>query len=218
MSHVRLIMLSLVAVLVVGAVASSSASAKTLNRYYEQPMTELGLEKIEASVGNAVLLGTVGGGNTKIQIECVENFTNGVEIEKEGKSKGVVEYKKCEATLLEKGTHTNLGCKVEEPIKFNYTDQLIEGPGGAVEDEYKGTGEKELFVKITIKGCVLFEGKFEVKGTYVASLPEGEQDQTEHIIVFTSTGSKVKFANNPASFTNTVSKVKRTNKQRWYVD
>jgi hypothetical protein len=217
MSHIRLIMLSLVAVLVASAVASSPALAKVNNRYYEQPMTELGLEKIEASVGNAVLLGTVGGGNTKIQIECVENFTTGVEIEKEGKSKGAVEYKKCEVTLLEKGTHTNLGCKVEEPIKFAYVGQLIEGPGGAVEDEYKGTEEK-LFFKFTLKGCVLFEGKFEVKGPYVASLPEGAQDQTEHKIVTTSTGSKLRFSNNPLSITNTTTKVKRTTKKRWYVD
>ena len=102
---------------------------------------------------------------------------------------------------------------------FKYTDKLIEGPGGAEEDEFKPTCAEELFVTIEITGaeCALASTD-KVKGKYTAALPDGEVQLESHEIVFHSTGSSLAFGGKKASFTNTISGVMLKSAKLWYAD
>jgi hypothetical protein len=222
MSKVKFVMLSLIAVLAVSALAASSASAKTENKYYETTeKKELVAQPIEGTVGTAQLQSIIS--NIKIFIICTTNKLSEAEISTEGSSKGEITYSGCTISEIKNGIKTEAKkCKVEIPA-FKFKDKLIEGvESGVVEDEFK-PASGTLFVEIKIKGekvaeCGL-EGTFKTEGSYIASLgDEAEVEKAEGEIVFTSTGSKVKFGKEKTSYTNVVSKVKRTNGKKWYVD
>lgn len=220
MSRMKWIMLSLVAVLGVSAVASVTASAATKNRFFVEKVELAGSDKIEGTVETAQLNSIVA--NLKMMIVCTENklVANTGEIEALGASKGEIEYNKCKVYEIKEGVLTLLTvCTVKEPIKFSFKDQLIEGPGGLVEDEFKPSSGT-VFVKIEITGSLCaFKGTLEPKGTYVASLgDEGERQLVEHELVFTSTGSKITLGTEKGAFTNRVSKVKVVGSKPWYVE
>jgi hypothetical protein len=222
MSRVKLGLLSLVAVFAVNAMAAVSASALS-NAYFEQPSKALGTEAIEGVVGSASLQSEVSG--LKIIIECTKNSFTG-EIEAGGKSKGEIKYESCKVLSVKEGKKETLTlCKVLEPISFKFLDKLFtQTKAGVVADNFEPS-TPPIFVTIEIEGstCVLNAGskvkKFKVEGTYAASLgAQAEEDQTEHELVFTEAGSSVTFEGKPASYTNTVAKLKRTNGKEWYVD
>jgi hypothetical protein len=219
-------MLAMVAVLGISAVSAVSASATQQTRYFVSGVELTGAaEEVEGTVETAALNSTIAG--LAVRIVCTTNkLVAGAgknAIEKNGLSKGEIEYAGCELYKVEKGVQEAQGakCTIEIPI-FKFTDQLVAGPGGLVEDEFKGTLESETFVeiKITAKSeqtCVL-KGMFKAKGTYIASLgSEEERELTEHELVFTSTGSKVKLGAEPASFTNRTRLHLKTNKG-WFTN
>jgi hypothetical protein len=221
MSRIKLAVVSVLAVAAVCAVAAGTASAAQETRYFVEGTELKATETVDGAVGVAQLNSTLLG--QKIMIECTANeltTTGENTIEEKGKSKTEIIYKQCYVYTISKGTRELLlGCGVET-ITFKAIDQLIAGPGGLVEDEFKpSTGE--VFVSINIvnangKTCSL-KSKDEVKGSYVASFgDEGERSSTEHELVFTSTGSKVTFAGEPASYTNTVSRLKLRSGKNFY--
>lgn len=222
MSRIRLILLSLGAVFAVSAMAAASASALS-DAYFEQPSKALATEPIEGRVGTAWLQGEIA--KLKSIIECTTNKLEGGEIEAAGKSKGKIEYNGCKFYTISEGKKTNqtANCPVKEPIKFSFLDQLFtQTKAGVVADEFKPSAPP-VFVEIGVGGskCTLTvdKEKLKVEGTYAASLGgQAEEDQTEHEIVFNEAGSSVTLGGKPASYTNTVEKVKRTNGKEWYVD
>jgi hypothetical protein len=211
MTRIKLILLSMVAVLGISAVASvaSAAAAEPLTRYSVEGIGEIkeALE-VTATVGTAQLSGFLL--KAKIMIECTKNKEVGGLIEPEGKSKGEIVYEGCTLYSIHSIKESlSANCRVTEPIKFKFLDLLIVGKGGLIEDEFKpATGEN--FVEITVgnapeKTC-LEKGTFPAKGTYTASLgAEGEVLKTLHELVFTSGGSKLTFNGEPASYTNRIS-------------
>lgn len=208
--------LSLLAVLAVVAVTSASASALE-TRYVAEGKEVTTAETYSAVVGVAQLNSTIG--SVKIMIECSANalITTGANaIEAEGKSSGEISFSQCVIYEIKKGSRVLLSsCTITEPIKFAFKDLLVSGPGGLLEDEYKpSTGT--IFVEITIGVCVL-KGTYKAEGAYTASFgAEGEREVSEHELLFHSTGSKVTLGKEPASFTNTISRIKLKSGKSWY--
>ncbi len=204
MTRIKLIMLSMVAVLGVSAVASTSAFALE-TRWTVEGTTVTTETPVEGVVGTAQLNSIILG--QKIIIECTENTLSNAAIEKEGKSKGEIKFKKCTVVTVAGGVRGALPkCVVKEPIEFKFLDLLVAGPGGVLEDEFKpSTGEEFVTIHIENKGeeiCTL-RGVYEATGTYDASGgAEVEVSKTEHELVYTSTGSKVKLKKELAAFTN----------------
>jgi hypothetical protein len=211
MSRIKLVLMAMVAVLCVSAVASvaSAVAAEPLTRYSVESVGEIkeALE-VTATVGTAQLNGFIA--KAKVMIECTNNKQTSGKIETEGKSKGEITYGGCTLYSIHSVKESlSATCRITEPIKFSFIDLLIVGKGGLIEDEFKpATGE--TFVEITVanapeKSCIE-KGTFPAKGTYIASLgAEGEVLKKLHELVYTSTGSKITFGGEPASFTNRVS-------------
>lgn len=218
MSRIRLALLCLVAALTVSAVASIAASAAPTNRFFVNKVELAAEEPIEGVVETAQLNFEVA--SAKTMIDCTTNTLVKGAVNKNGETSGEITFKGCKVYSIASGVASPLGvCTVEEPITFKFTDQLITGPGGLVEDEFKPSEANEVFVKIKINGasCTI-KGTYEPKGTYVASLgSEGEVERTEHELVYTSTGSKIKISEKPASFTNRT-KIKLKSGKGFYVD
>jgi hypothetical protein len=209
MTRIRLILLSMVAMLALSAAASATASAAVETRYFVEGDTELAAsESIAGTVGTAELVSTLA--NDKIAIVCTKNTLSNATVETVGKSKGEIKYEECgELKQIKGGTLTTVtNCKVTIP-PFKFIDLLVAGPGGTVEDEFKPeTGTTFVEIEIGGTGCnAIFKGKFLASGSYVASLPKGELGEVGHLIDFTSTGSKVTFNKELASYTNSVSNV-----------
>jgi len=211
MTRIKLILLSMVAVLGISAVASvaSAAAAEPLTRYSVEGIGEITTAlNLTASVGTAQLNGFILG--SKIMIECTNNTLKNGQIEPEGKSKGEISFTGCTLFVIKSTKESQaVKCEVKVPT-FSYTDLLVRGPGGLIEDEFKPTGAENTFVTVEVlqvsgQNCLL-KGNFKAKGSYVASLgAEGEVLKKLHELLFTSTGSKLTFGNEPASFTNHIS-------------
>jgi hypothetical protein len=100
---------------------------------------------------------------------------NKVEIGPSGKSKLTIEFKNCKVYNLKLEP---LPCTVSEPIIIKLRDQLVyknHKEGEEILEIFypdEGAGVSKfsagVFTKITIKACVLFEGKYEVKGSAIA--------------------------------------------------
>ncbi|HXB63311.1 MAG TPA: hypothetical protein VNV42_00400, partial [Solirubrobacteraceae bacterium] len=145
MSRFKFVLLSMLAVMSVGAASlASSASAHEFvlcmkvgpGHKYE---TKLKCEKGEIGSGEWERVGIGAGelipaegisgtsklegeaGGVKIIIECAEDTFSG-ELEAGGASKGEVKFKNCK--VLKKNTKTQLeSCTVKEPIEFKFKDQ-----------------------------------------------------------------------------------------------
>lgn len=218
MTKVRLVMLGMLAVFAVSAVASVSASASTV-AFWECKKVESGghwkdsqctekesggkfdtreitKETFEATSETSELASTILG--ERIIISCGKD-TSGGALTAGGGSEGRVEFSKCFIT----GKNGPLNaCKVKEPIKFAFTDQLRVN-GGKIEDEFKGVLAEEVFVEITITGIGCAIAKTEkVKGTQICELPNGQQPLITHQVVCSPTGSKLTLGGETAEFTS----------------
>ena len=267
MSRVRLVLVSMLAVLAFGAVASASASAHkffaclpssqggyedsacsipagTMNyaKAYVSPSTGNWLlclkggteftdpmcttlgsgpfflrdSGIKATVtgtsGESILEGEVA--LVKVFIKCKKDTFSG-ELEATGASKGKVEFTECRV-VNKKGNQIE-NCKVKEPIEFKFKDQLV---GTTVEDEFKPAAGT-IFVEITMEaeagGVCAISGTYKVEGTQTCKLPSAGTLQAEHEIVCEPSGSSLKFAGNPATFTST-EKVKLESGGSWAIE
>jgi hypothetical protein len=243
MYRTRLVLLGLLAVFVASMVASATASAAGPPRYEicknvgakkgkfengtctkegppeEYEWTEIAKgekDAIEGTSTTSKLEGLVAG--TTTTIECSEDTFTG-SLEEKGKSSGEVKFKNCKFFIVESSSWKKVappGCKVKEPIEFKFKDELTEGgPSRFLEDEFKPESG-ELFVTIEVTECTskMLDGKFEIKGTQLCALPESEAGMTEHEIVCTPSGGRLKLGNEPAGFFST-EKVKQTSKAFW---
>jgi hypothetical protein len=214
MSRVRLFLLSVVAIVAVGAFASTSALATTPvylvclektgsgTKFEERNCSKaLGTGKFElvAVAENLGVTGTLGVSvltstllKAEIKITCKKGKFTGT-IGANGASKGEVTYEECEAG---NSKEKFASCKVPN-IKFKFIDQLVEKSATEVEDEFKPeTGS--IFVEIVIenKGTekCLEKGTFPVEGTQNA---ETEKPSLGALLLrnltFKTSGSKLKF-------------------------
>jgi hypothetical protein len=222
MLNTRSIVGGLLIALALSALAATSATAAQETRYFVEGSELTTAETIDGAIGVTQLSSTVAG--AKFMIECVANElvpTGNNTIEKEGKSNGEVTYKQCYFYVITKGIREfSTTCRVKEPITFDLKGQLIPGPGGLVEGEGKpSTGT--IFVEIVIekipgKTCLL-EKTYKAEGTYVASGgAEGERALIEHEIIAHSTGSKITFGGEPATYRQTSSRIKLRNGKSFY--
>jgi hypothetical protein len=223
MLRTKIVTLSVFAVvLAVSAMAAASASAAQETRYFVEGTELTSAETADGVVGVAQLNVSVAG--AKIMIECTANelvSTGNNSIEAGGKAHTEPSFKQCYLYSISKGARElSTACKVKEPITFVVVGQLIPGPGGAVETEFKPPSGN-IIVEVTIekipgKTCVL-EKAYKAEGSYVASFgDEGERQMTEHEIIFNSTGSKVTFGGEPASMINTFSRLKLRNNKAFF--
>ncbi len=226
MSRFKLIMMSVVAMFVVGAFASASASAITpvylvclekagsgkkfedrncskesgTGKFELIEVTEF--LKVNGTGGLATLKGSLSG--AEIIITCSKQKFEG-EIGAKGLSNGLVTYEGC-AVGNSKEKFTS--CEVPN-IKFKFIDQLVENAKKEIEDEFKpekGTEFVMIEIKaVTGKTCVE-KGKFPVDGTQNAEVEQpstGAKLLTE--LTFKPTGSNLTFDGAAATFESKIS-------------
>jgi hypothetical protein len=219
MARMKLVLLGLVAVLGISAVASASAFAECgtgCTRYFVEKTELAGEDKAEATVETAQLNSEVAG--VKIMIVCTKNKFSEGKIKEKGESSGKIQFEGCKVYEIKNGVLTLLGnCTVKEPIEFNFKDQLVVGPGGMGEDEFKpSSGTTFVVIKIEGSLCAI-KKEYKTEGSYVASAgDEGERELVEHELIFTSNGSKVTFEGKQASFTNRT-KIKVEGSKPYYI-
>jgi len=215
MLRMRLVLLGLAATLVFSAVASGSAFAAAETRYFVEKTEVSAANAIEGTSGVSKLESTIAG--VKIIIECKKDVATG-EIETLGKSKGEIKFTEC-GELMQRNTAREkkkiAKCAVEN-ITFKFIDLLIPGPGGTGEDEFKpASGSTFVTIVVGGTGCnATFKGSYEVEGTQICALPEGEVELVLHEIQCNSTGSKLKLKKEPASFTS-IESLKLTSSKKW---
>lgn len=242
MLRFRFIMMSLVAVLTVGAIASAQASAHAFvgrpcrtgtdpnSRKWSDSVkcfdqTPIGgdpggtwehqviaFAKVEGTSGVSKLESSIA--KESVTIECAKDIATGT-VETNGLSTGEVNIKECK--IINKGKELAT-CKVKEPIVFKFKDQLIANGSGEVEDELKPTKAEEVFAEITIEGslCVL-KGTFKVKGVQTCELPHGEEFLITHEIACKPSGSKLKLGSEEAKFTGT-ERVNLSPAEEWSIE
>lgn len=216
MSRIRLVVLSLVAVLAVSAAASASAlAAETFGGVQCQPYPEgkwkdpqctekgppneyetmeITNSEVKGEGETAILKSEIS--TTKIYIDCQKTTFAG-RIEKGGKSKSEIKYEKC--VLYEESTGKPISTCTVPTITANVADEIVGGKGH-FEDRF--TPEKgEEFTKIKIEGasCTL-KGTFEVKGSQRCELPDAEARQKKHAIRCKESGSSLKLGNKEAFY------------------
>ncbi len=230
MSRFRLILLTSMAMVFVGAYASASASATTpvfsvclkgtggSGTKYE----ESNCEKTDAGgawelvdINEALAIsGTSGVAKMKsvllkaeALITCKKAKVTG-EIEPAGTSKAEATFEGCE---VGNSKETFKNCTVPN-FKFSFADQLIENATTKeAEDELKPKAGSETFAEIKInslegKSCSE-KGTFPVKGTQRAEFPEQATHKTSRSVVFKPLGSHLSFDGEEATFEDTATVV-----------
>jgi hypothetical protein len=219
MARIRLMLLSVLAVLAFGALASVSASAsdktcpqekgKELNWCVEGVVVSedstIKEAPVEGTSGVSVLEGTVLGVKTKV--ECAEDEFKGI-LEDSGADSGEIKFKNCKVIEPE-------NCKVKEPIEFSFISQLVlEEPGARASVEFWGpTGgegkEEEEFVSLTFteKPACAIAGTAAVKGSQTCELDktnaEAWKENTTHKVICKTSGSELKLGTAKAKFSST---------------
>lgn len=227
MSRSRLILLSLLAAFVVGAVATASATeppkkcggkVMTTPNYcvggvqLENSKGESISEKIEGPDGESVLKTTVGNVNTEIKCTkgkstgTIENGTSGTV----GKSKAKITLETCK---LLKPANCKLTAAEESAIKTTELKGALALTGGRIEDKLEPK-EGAAFASISIEGenvsCVIAEpGKpetYAVTGSQLcevdSSNTEAETETEKHKLICKFSGSSLKIGENKAEMSS----------------
>jgi hypothetical protein len=218
-NRIRALLVSMLASLAIGAVASASASAHEFSvpcHKVSAANKEKGeWEKIGATgkceTANAKgefteklltgetesIEGTSGPSflespSLGITIECAEDTFTGT-MAAAGLSTGEVKFYRCRVVVP-------ATCKVKEPIEFKFKDKLVGAATEPVNDEFEPeTGT--TFVEITLSGCTA-EGKYKVEGTQTCSIPAAGQGWAVHEMICNPYGSKLKLGTGAAYFTS----------------
>jgi hypothetical protein len=200
MSRIRLVLLSLFAVLAVSAVASASASAVMPAYTNEAGALITGkLEVLTKKVGgNAVLKGTLAG--VKVEVLCTEEHGTGwVENSAStgmGLDLALLHYLKC-SFVKPPGKL----CKVANElvhVQLVHSLLLLGGPTGYLVDFY--TDISPNFTEIVVNGCenVSLNTSYPVAGSARALA-----NNTNLTLEFTAeSGSELTFGGNPATYTD----------------
>jgi hypothetical protein len=221
-------LVSVVAMFVVGAFASASASAHTfltcLSREKGQWEDSLcskasssgkwetsevaNATKVEGTSGISKLKGELL--SAEILITCKKDIFKG-ELETGGKSKGEVTFEECSAG---NSKETFTACEVPT-IKFKFIDELVleentETKEKEIADEFK-PASGTTFVTIVIKNkegkSCTEKGEFPTKGTQICLLPQGTLFKVLHNIACEPRGSHLEFNSKAATFESTESVV-----------
>jgi hypothetical protein len=220
MSRFKLIVLSMFAVLAVGAVASASASAEgcsdggTKNLFCTFPgNVELHNLLISGESGLSLLSGIIG--ITSFRIHCKDDLFNAT-LQLLGLATGEIDFLGC---TVEKPA--GMGCKIG-PTHPNlvlaiFHLQLASGvmaPTGLAIGT-KSTGEEFSTLEIEGSSCIV-KGSFAVTGTQTVEFPKGEEGLVEHEVVAKKAGSNLKVGGNEASFSSTA-KVHLHSGEKWLI-
>jgi predicted regulator of Ras-like GTPase activity (Roadblock/LC7/MglB family) len=238
MSRFRLILLSLLVALVVGVVASASASeppdkcggtVTTAPNYcveglqLENAKGESTSAKVEGTDGVSVLKATVGGVPTEIECKggkstgSIKNGASG------GVGKSTTNNKFEECKLL---TPTN--CKL--PTNYENEIQTAELPGalgltsGRIETKFTEGGFADIEIEGKESSCVIAGvGKpkvFEISGTQRCEIDsansEAETEALTHKVICNTSGGGLKLGGNKAEMTSEAT-VKLTSGKKWSV-
>jgi hypothetical protein len=201
MTRFRLVLLSLFAVLAVGALASASASAEecingTKPVFCRWPgNTPIHLLKILGESGLSLLASIVGG--AEVKIHCTDDLFRG-----ETHLLGLI--------LAETDF---LGCTVEKPANCT-----VGGPNKLILALYHiqllpnlmpplglatGLGPEEEFTKITIAGeLCLVAGEYKITGLQSLEFPDAESGLVNHHVIAKKALSKLKLGIEKASFSS----------------
>jgi hypothetical protein len=213
--QVRVILLSLFAVLAVGAVASASASATVCEE------ADNAKDTYSVCVGGKEFAGELRNKNTAVA-STLKGTVLGFATELKG-STAVAELAAEDPEPSEKDgastgkiTFTNIvvvkpaKCKVKEPVVATFTDQLSKTPGPPT-DLFTGAGGlEETFTELTFEGaeCALKGNVFKVKGTQRVSFDAAiENPQEFHEVIATAAGSNLKLGPNAATFEATFKEI-----------
>jgi hypothetical protein len=221
MSRVRFLVGCLMLITSVASILPGAASAEEPIEHkfkeYEKT-TELGNEKLEGTVGSLRIDSYTMG--IFITTECTTNTLEKAEMIKEtpeDEMKGTIKAEKCTLYELAGGKKTAfIACTVKTPVTLSFQGNLSEGTWSPIEEYQFNATRKWGTFEVTGTSCTL-KGSYPTSYTNLASLPNGEIEQSEHEIVFPWVGSPaLEFGEiHPATFIFTM-KVKRTNGKPWY--
>lgn len=203
MSRVRLIILSLFAILATSAVASASASAAECPdtiKGGDYAVCHNGVEyegKIEGTSTVSKLKATVLG--LKITIECPKDKFTG-EVGDSGTSKNaVITFEMCKLVGA-----TN--CKVAETLTTKKLKDQLSTPPARIEDTFESETANFIEILISGSGCAITnEGKpYPVTGSQTCAVDssdaEAKTEAATHKLICKTTGSKLKLGGNTATF------------------
>lgn len=203
MAKVKLILLSLMAVMAVGAVMSASASAHEfliLGKKIAAGEKVLFLSKNVA--GNSAILeqGTAG-----LKITCTAVTNHGF-LEAAGKSTTTVIFNSCTV-------NRPAGCTVETPIVVKASDQLVLFEG-ILSDEFspEGGGTTFTILKFSGAGCSLTT--LEVNGEATGAVDNGNE-ALAHVLTFSNTSGTNLTTGGVASFFRLKDEIKLENDDLW---
>ncbi len=217
MSRIRFILLSVMAVVVMSAIASATASA---HRYVECLKAEAGKGTYEESkcekaktggewekleIANVKFTGTGGISKLKssllkaeILITCNKAVYAG-ELETAGAGKGEVTLEECS---IGNGKEAFLNCEVPN-INFKLRGILVESAKSEIEEEFKpasGTTFVELVIKNKGEKSCAEKGTFPVQGTQICEFSSGKIFNVTHEIACKPAGSHLAFDGEVATF------------------
>jgi hypothetical protein len=135
---------------------------------------------------------------TRTGLECKKSKFSG-KIEKEGKSKeDVFTFQECALYLVSGHRRIQPLCEVPNIITAKLKSALITGTGSGPEDQLEPEVGGNIFT-IEIRGCLAFEGQYELSGKQTCSLPEATVGLVEHEIVCSPPGSSLTFGYSPGT-------------------
>jgi len=204
MSRFKLIVLSMFAVLAVGAVASSSASADacsggTQSIFCFHDNSPIHNEKVLGTSGLSVLASTVG--ITEVKLHCTHDLFSAT-LKLLGLATGEIDFLGC---TVEKPANCTVGEGANKLILAKFHLQLSSGlmPATGLATG-TGTGVPEEFTKITIAGATCsIANTYTISGLQTVEFPDGEGSLVVHEVVAKKAGSKLKLGGELASFSST---------------
>jgi hypothetical protein len=194
MLRFKVVILSLSALLTVGAVASASAPADTCTGGAHfvfctfpgnVPVTHLA---VSGEGGLAILASKVGA--VEVKFHCTDDKLAG--------TLGLLGLASGEEVLLGCATEKPANCTIPSLILTEVHIQVESATKGLFSGAKGGTGE---FTTITVSGssCAI-SGSYPITGTQEVEFPEGQAGKKEHEIVAKKSGSKLKIGEESGSF------------------
>lgn len=203
MSRFKLMLLSMFAVLAVGAIASASASATDVcsggMKFVfcsdtNQPLVGAAVDGVSHL---SLLLGTIGGAEAKF--DCLKDDFKAT-LEALGASKGLILFLECKQQLP-------ANCKLtpadEVSIHALFTAQVEGGHELSTFTGSKGAGEEFAALEVAEGGGCAIPGTYTVTGKQMVDMPKAGESLALHEIVALKRNSALKLGTEKASFSST---------------
>jgi hypothetical protein len=204
----RLVFLGVLAVVVLGAAGSASASLQTQGPFWHVNGSKLPVGTTEAVTGKLVPTTTAtlysNVGNLELAVECTEAKVVSASISnssQQGQDEATVEFAKCKVSQFNSTTkkyEVFTGCEVKEPIKTTAVSRLWyhtkPGPPtertDTIQDVFFPTSEN-VFAKVDLKeGCGTVAGFHAVEGNVAAEVSPQYTEAAKGRLVFPVTQQK----------------------------